>query len=84
MMGCKMVPMVPRHLQSAASSRSIIPAPVPLAGSAAYPWELSIRLARKDAGERLHSILELIASAADELGRVGWDAAPSGSWVQQA
>lgn len=52
-------------------------------GSAAFPWELSIRVARKDAGERLHSILELIASAADVLGVVGWDAAPSGAWAHQ-
>ncbi|PRW59880.1 hypothetical protein C2E21_1458 [Chlorella sorokiniana] len=55
-----------------------------LAGSASYPWELSLRLSRKGAGERLHSILELIADAADELGRVGWDVAPGGTWVQRS
>ena len=60
-----------------------------LAGSASYPWELSIRVARKDAGDRLHSILDLIGSAAVQLGQVGWDATPSytntqTTWVQRS
>lgn len=50
-----------------------------LAGSAAYPFELSMRITRKDAGEQLQHALALLAEAATVLGQNGWDAAPATS-----
>lgn len=37
-----------------------------------------MRVMRKDAGERLRDVLELIGSAADVLGQNGWDAVHAG------
>ena len=43
-----------------------------LAGSACWPWELSMRITRAAAGESLAETLELIAAAGDVLEAHGW------------
>lgn len=56
----------------AVRDRGVAPSACTTAGSACWPWELSMRVTRAAAGERLADTLELIAAAGDVLEAHGW------------
>lgn len=77
--GCCVRVCTALHLQRHSGTLSSRPAPRRShAGSACYPFELSMRVAREDAGDRLGEVLKLVGSAGDVLGDNGWDATRAG------